>query len=194
MSAAAEGKSGAEAVAMRQAEPGDVRQLLAIEHAAFATDRLSARSLRALVGAESAALVVAAAGPRIAGYAAVLFRRRSRVARLYSIAVAADFAGRKLGRHLLGAAEAQALRRGCERLRLEVRLDNPAAAALYRKAGYLGIGERADYYEDGAPALRFEKALARAPRDSEPRKAQGLAAASADADAADRPAHPSRAG
>ena len=144
----------------RRAEPGDLDALLAIENAAFQTDRLSRRSLRALISSKTAAVIAAELSGRMAGYAALLFRAGSGAGRLYSIALAKEFAGRGIGRGLLAEAEAEALRRGCPSLRLEVRADNARAAALYRAADYMPIGERAGYYEDGATALRFEKALA----------------------------------
>lgn len=144
---------------IRNAEPRDIDALVAIENAAFQTDRLSRRSLRALISKETTAIVVAELDSRVAGYAALLFRAGSRTARLYSIAVASEFGGRRIGGQLLAAAEAEALRRGRDRLRLEVRADNGRAAALYRDAGYHPNGERTDYYEDGATALRFTKEL-----------------------------------
>jgi [ribosomal protein S18]-alanine N-acetyltransferase len=41
-----------------------------------------------------------------------------------------------------------------------VRTDNPAAQSLYARRGYRRFGRREGYYEDGAAALRYEKALA----------------------------------
>ncbi len=42
-------------------------------------------------------------------------------------------------------------------MRLEVRIDNAPAIALYEKSGYRSFGAVEDYYQDGAAALRFEK-------------------------------------
>jgi ribosomal protein S18 acetylase RimI-like enzyme len=44
-------------------------------------------------------------------------------------------------------------------LRLEVRIDNKRAIALYEKNGYARFDEIEDYYEDGATAVRMEKGL-----------------------------------
>ena len=38
-------------------------------------------------------------------------------------------------------------------------LDNPAAQRLYERKGYRRFGLKSGYYEDGADALRYEKAL-----------------------------------
>jgi len=42
---------------------------------------------------------------------------------------------------------------------LEVRADNARAIALYEERGYEKFGTVADYYEDGASALRYRKRL-----------------------------------
>ncbi|MFX9038806.1 GNAT family N-acetyltransferase, partial [Acinetobacter baumannii] len=52
-----------------------------------------------------------------------------------------------------------ARQRGAGILRLEVRVDNPSAIALYRALGFHDFAMRRDYYDDGTDALRFEKAL-----------------------------------
>jgi ribosomal protein S18 acetylase RimI-like enzyme len=146
-------------VTIRSARAEDVEALLAIEQQVFSTDLLSRRSFHRYLTVPSAAVVVAAHADAAIGYAIVLFRRGSPIARLYSIAVAPHLAGRRIGATLLSAAEEAALGRDCAVLRLEVREDNGAAIARYQKSGYRPFGRFRAYYEDGAPALRFEKAL-----------------------------------
>lgn len=146
--------------ASRPAEPGDLDGLLALEHAAFASDRLDRRALRHAIGSRSIlALVVDGQDRGIAAYALVETRRGSAIGRLSSIAVSPAAAGRGTGRALLRDAEAAAAGAGCRLLRLEVRADNAAAIRLYEREGYVLIGREPDYYEDGETALRFEKAL-----------------------------------
>jgi ribosomal protein S18 acetylase RimI-like enzyme len=149
-----------EATIIRPATGGDLEALVALEQHAFATDRISRRGFRRLVGSGSAAVLVAEIDGCLAGYALVLFRTGNAIARLYSIAAARGFAGRGVGASLLAAAETAGLARGASRLRLEVRETNAPALALYHKAGYRLFGRRPRYYQDGAPALRFEKRLA----------------------------------
>jgi ribosomal-protein-alanine acetyltransferase len=138
----------------------DLPALLAIENQAFSGDRLSRRSFQRFLSSQQAATLVAEHDGEIVGYALVLFRAGTVVARLYSIALAPRAAGRGLGVMLLGAAEQEAMQRGCALLRLEVREDNAAAVSLYSKSGYRQFGGRERYYQDGADALRFEKRLA----------------------------------
>ena len=143
---------------IRPARAVDVDALAAIENAAFDSDRISRRSFARLINSPSAAVLVAGPQESAEGYCVVLFRRGSRQARLYSIAVSNN-APRGLGRRLLAAAEAEALRRGAAMLRLEVRRDNGRAIALYERNAYRPAGEAPDYYADGMTALRYEKPL-----------------------------------
>ncbi|MGN6306135.1 MAG: peptidase C39 family protein [Mesorhizobium sp.] len=146
-------------VEIRKARASDVDALAAIENAVFPGDRISRRSFRTLIERETAEALVAEANRRVAGYAIVLLRTGSGVARLYSIAAAPGFGGQGVGRLLLDAAEEAAFRHERMLLRLEVREDNARAIQVYEKAGYRRIGREGDYYEDGASALRYEKTL-----------------------------------
>lgn len=143
----------------RDARPDDLPALLALE-AQFPGDRLSARQFRHHLANPSARLRVLLADGRAAGYTLVLLRRGARQARLYSIAVDAAQRGRGFGETLLRDAEKIARRAGRAALRLEVRADNRAALSLYEKAGYRRFGVHRGYYDDGADAVRLEKALA----------------------------------
>ncbi len=153
---------------IRAATLSDVDRLLELESVAFGSDRLSRRSFVRLVGAASAACRVVVEGGAVLGYALLLFRAGSRVARLYSLAVDAGHRGRGLAAALLADAERLARRRGCARLRLEVRADNPAAIRLYERTGYAFHALTAGYYADGAAARRYEKRLAAPARGPSP--------------------------
>lgn len=78
-----------------------------------------------------------------------------------TVAVAARSQGQGLGRRLLDELTAEARRRGCTQLYLEVRVDNDRAIALYAAAGFEKQGRRRDYYGPGADALVLRKRLAR---------------------------------
>jgi ribosomal protein S18 acetylase RimI-like enzyme len=146
-------------VEVRTARVSDVDALAAIENAVFPGDRISRRSFRQLIERETAETLIADSEGLVAGYAIVLFRKGSGLARLYSLAVAPGFAGKGIGRVLLGVAEEIAFAHGRMLLRLEVREDNLRAIAIYERAGYRRIGREPAYYEDGQPALRYEKTL-----------------------------------
>lgn len=145
---------------IRPATPDDIDALVELENAVFAADRISRRSFRALLSRPTARTIVAeTAEDGLLGYAMLLFRKGTALARLYSIAVSPKAARRGVGRLLLEKAEEAAVREDRLLLRLEVREDNAAAIALYREAGYRRIGRHPDYYADHMPALRFEKRL-----------------------------------
>lgn len=146
-------------IRVRHARAADFVRLVEIENAAFAIDRMSARQWRRHLANPGADVLVAERGGAIAGAAVVFFHARHGIARLYSIAVAPDARGAGIGEKLLAAAERNAARRGRERFRLEVRKDNAAARRLYERRGYRAFGTTAGYYEDGADAVRYEKAL-----------------------------------
>jgi ribosomal protein S18 acetylase RimI-like enzyme len=134
--------------------------LIALESRAFAYDRLARRSFTHLLHADSSSLTVAETNGVLSGYALVLFRRHSKIARLYSLAVHPENEGRALGSALLSAAEQAAVRRRASAMRLEVKPGNQRAMKLYWKSGYRQIAELGGYYGDGSSALRLEKALA----------------------------------
>jgi ribosomal-protein-alanine acetyltransferase len=144
---------------LRRATINDLDALVELENASFAVERMSARQWRRHLESLSAEIFVAIRERRVVGAAVLFFRRSHRVARLYSIAVAASERGRGIGETLLNAVEQSARRRGCRVLRLEVRADNIAAQRLYERKGYRRFGHKPGYYEDGADALRYEKAL-----------------------------------
>lgn len=150
--------SGSRAV-IRGAKLRDLPDLERIEAASFDGDRLSRRSFRRLLTSRSCDVLVAEIGKTLAGYAMVFYRASTDIARLYSIATTAEARGQGVGRALAEAALSAASKRGKTRFRLEVREDNGGAIALYRKLGFSEFGRREKYYEDGAPALRFEKTL-----------------------------------
>jgi ribosomal protein S18 acetylase RimI-like enzyme len=137
----------------------DLDALMALERAVFRTDILSRRSFRRFLAAPSASLIVAEDGGKLAGYALVLYPPRSKLARLYSIAVAPHIGRRGVGPLLLAAAERAARRRHRRAMRLEVHEHNTRAIARYEKSGYRLFGRHRGYYDDRADALRFDKPL-----------------------------------
>lgn len=143
----------------RPAGLADIAALIRIEDAVFPGDRLERRHFRYAIRSATMVVLLLAVPDGLLGYVMIEFGRRRRVSRVSSLAVAPEAEGRGYGRRLLAAAEAETRRRGCDRVRLEVRADNARAAALYDAAGYRRIGEVAEFYEDGEAAIRYEKAL-----------------------------------
>ncbi len=146
-------------VRVRRAVPADLDDLIDLENATFSSDRLSPRQWKHHIGSERASVLVVELDGHLRAAAVLFFRKGSRPGRLYSLAVAANLRGRGIGETLLEACEAEVAARGCSRLRLEVRSDNDPAQRLYERRGYHMFASRLGYYDDGATALCYEKAL-----------------------------------
>lgn len=163
-------KSRARPFALRAAQPADIDALERIENASFDSDRISRRSFRNFLTRGPARIIVAEIDGDIVGYALVLFRAGTALARLYSIAVTGEHAGLGIARALIARAEEIAYDCGCVFLRLEVREDNARAVRLYEDLGYRQFGRYLGYYADRVNALRYEKWLSDedAPRPPSP--------------------------
>ena len=146
--------------AIRRVTRADVDALLALEEATFDSDRISRAQWRRHIGSDSAAVFVGGATDSIDAAAVVFYRRNTHAARLYSLAVDTHARGTGLGGALLAVVEADARARGCASMRLEVRIDNPSAIALYERRGYARIVRLPRFYEDGADGWRYVKVLA----------------------------------
>ena len=146
-------------IVVREARQSDLDAIARLENESFESDRVSRRSLREFLRAKHRPVIAATIDDEIAGYALVALRKGARAVRIYSLAVAARFARRGVGRALLQACEAYARRHGRSALTLEVRYDNARAIGLYQSWGFRLVGEHARYYCDGATALRYEKSL-----------------------------------
>jgi ribosomal protein S18 acetylase RimI-like enzyme len=130
-----------------------------LEKACFRTDRFSRRAFDWLLTRAFADVLCLTVDGEVQGCAIVVYRTGLPSARLYTLAVAPHLQGNGLGRRLLAAAERAARRRDRTALRLEVRLRNRAARAMYEQRGYRAVARLDPYYEDGAPALRLERDL-----------------------------------
>lgn len=136
-----------------------VNDLLALEATCFSTDRINRRNLRRLLRVPSAYCVGAYLGGELVGSMVILFRSNTRSARVYSLAVSQAARGMGIGSKMMANAEREARRRGCVRMRLEVRMDNIPAIRLYERLGFSETSILPGYYEDGAHAFVMRKEL-----------------------------------
>jgi [ribosomal protein S18]-alanine N-acetyltransferase len=146
-------------VCVRTARKQDLDAIHGIEGRSFDHDRFSRGTLNRLLSAPTTAFLVADIDGEVAGYAAVLFRVGTRVARLYSIAVDPARRGLGVAAALIATAENAARARGSRSVRLEVRASNKAALSLYERAGFTFLERKPGYYRNGEDALRLEKRL-----------------------------------
>ena len=143
-------------IQVRLAGRDDLDLIDDIEIDSFVADRFARRNLRRMLAARKTLFLLARIGGEPAGYLALAFRRGSVISRIYSIAVAPDHRGVGVAQAMLGAAIDLTARRGCAKIRLEVRKSNTGAITVYQRAGFHLRGIREAYYEDGEAALLFE--------------------------------------
>ena len=144
---------------IRQAQLSDLEALVKLENVSFETDRLSRRSFRHWLSADHRALLVVDVEGKVAGYILIIYHPGTRLARIYSLAVAPAYRKLGLARALIMAGEQIAEEDGRLYLRLEVSVTNTAAIKLYESIGYQQFGIYRDYYEDHKDALRYQKLI-----------------------------------
>ncbi len=125
----------------------------------FPSDRMSARSVRNFLRAPSAYVWVVEAANELVGSLVLLTRKGVHSARIYSVIVLPQMRGQGLAAKLVADAEAQTRKLGLSAVTLEVRDDNAAARALYRKLGYVEEKSLPAFYDDGSDGLRLRKLL-----------------------------------
>lgn len=144
---------------LKRATLHDLPALLDLEETCFTEDRLSKRSYQSLLKKETADIFIATSNKIAVGSAVVFFRKNSKTARLYSLAVKKPYRKQGIAHRLTRLYESKARLRGCQTIVLEVRPDNKAAIQFYLKEGYEPFDRYKRFYEDGADALRMKKLL-----------------------------------
>jgi [ribosomal protein S18]-alanine N-acetyltransferase len=132
----------------------DLGAVLGLEHDLFGEEAWSRQMLEGELAEQprSRHYLVAEDDGVIVGYGGLLAAADQ--ADVLTLAVAAGRWGRGTGSALLEALLAEAARRGCTEVFLEVRTDNARAQQLYRRYGFAEIGIRKGYYQpSGADAL-----------------------------------------
>ena len=158
-------------VVLRPMVGNDVPAVAKLEVALFGEEAWSPDMLASELAAEPGKYyLVAAEEGVIAGYAGLLAPGGGQ-ADVLTVGVAHDRWGEGIGAALVESLLAEAGRRGCTEVFLEVRTDNDRAQRLYRRYGFVGIGVRRGYYQpSGADALvmRYVIAPARPGRSAAP--------------------------
>ena len=135
---------------LRRATVDDLDPIMEIEHAVFPTDAWSRQSMRSELASAHGYYLVAfdqSAPGEFVGYAGLLAPRGAQQADIQSLAVVESARRRGLARTLVQALVAEARDRGAREVFLEVRVDNPAAQALYDSLGFERLGVRKGYYQ-----------------------------------------------
>jgi ribosomal-protein-alanine N-acetyltransferase len=139
----------------------DIDTVLPMEQGLFGEESWSRQMLEGELAEQplSRYYVVADEDGLVSGYAGLMVAGAQ--ADVLTLAVAPDRWGRGTGSALLEALLAEAERRGCVEVFLEVRIDNMRAQRLYRKYGFTEIGVRKGYYQpSGTDALVMRRDVA----------------------------------
>jgi [ribosomal protein S18]-alanine N-acetyltransferase len=149
---------------LRLMTAADIEAVLPLEQGLFGEESWSRQMLEGELAEQpgSRYYVVADDNGVITGYAGLLLAGAQ--ADVLTLAVAADRWGEGIGTALLEALLAEADRRGCTQVFLEVRIDNMRAQRLYRRYGFTEIGIRKAYYQpSGTDALVMRREAASGP-------------------------------
>ncbi|WP_113906603.1 GNAT family N-acetyltransferase/peptidase C39 family protein [Aliidiomarina celeris] len=137
--------------------------LLSINQRSAPYDALSRRSFRRFIDHEQGQCVVLeVAQPQgwlCVGYAILLYRKATRLARLYSLAIDPDWQGQGLGSELMAYVENHARNTYSLFLRLEVNANDNGSLAFCSGRGYKQLGLKAAYFDDASDALVLQKQL-----------------------------------
>ena len=138
---------------VRPATDDDLPALLALEQECFGPAAWSEASLLVELSEvpDTRHVVVLEDDDAVAGYGVLL--AVGDAADVQRVAVARTRRRAGAGQRILQALLAEAERRGCVRVLLEVAADNAAARALYEAAGFAVIAHRRDYYGVGRHAV-----------------------------------------
>jgi [ribosomal protein S18]-alanine N-acetyltransferase len=141
-------------VVLRPMRWWDIEHLMALEAELFGGDAWAETMFWSeLAEHDTRRYVVAEEDGRVVGYAGLCVYAPLE-AYVQTIGVASSAQRRGIGRMLLVDLLAEAERRGCARVDLEVRADNDAALELYEQHGFRAIGVRRGYYQpSGADAV-----------------------------------------
>ena len=134
-----------EEVIYRRMTAEDVRRVWELENICFRTP-WSFNSLMGELSNDVAYYVVAVVGGLVVGYAGVWIMLDE--AHMTNIAVDPDHRCRGIARGMILRLMETALRRGAERMTLEVRENNHTAQRLYASLGFAYAGTRKRYYTD----------------------------------------------
>ena len=134
--------------------------VMAHEREMFGAESWSRSSYRDELADTTYRYYVAAEDPdgALLGWAGVLVVRED--AQILTIGVVPSARRRGIGQALLDELLAEAKRRGATAVFLEVRLENEAAQALYRRNGFTDLRVRRGYYDNGrADGLEMTREL-----------------------------------
>jgi len=144
---------------IRNATKDDLEKILEIERASFKrADAFSLALFKKYLKELGESFFVVSDKPNsIVGYA--ILGEEEGKDYLLSIAIHPKKRNQGFATSLLKFLEFKCYEKGLTKLTLEVRVNNKKAIAMYKNLGFVEVGKKKDFYEDGADALVMEKSL-----------------------------------
>ena len=148
---------------IRKASLADLEQVLSVERAGFPSkDAYNRRQFRRILSPTAQGIVqVDEEAGELRGLIALRWRKGSRVGSVDDLVVRPEHRGKGIGRALLEAGAAWAIRRGLQTLSVEVRTTNVPARTLYESSGFTLHKLLKDYYGTRQHGVRLRKTLGR---------------------------------
>ncbi len=141
---------------IRRAEPSDLSRIVEIEGLCFPEETAFPPGMFAYL-IRYAITLVALEDDIITGF--IIGFADGETGFIYTLDVHPDYRRKGIGSMLISALEERLRAARAKRIRLEAALNNPAALALYRKAGYSEREMLRNYYGRGKHAVRMWKVL-----------------------------------
>ncbi len=142
---------------LRPATPADLEGIYRIEIACFKQRRFRRDHVDWILHNERALTLVEDANTHLDGAIMLLFE--GQICRVLSVATMPEKRRNGLGTEMMQAAEAEARKRSCAQIRLEVSTRNYGAIEFYRGLGYKTDGVLYGYYSWGEDAYSMVFAL-----------------------------------
>jgi len=134
---------------IRNLEPQDLDSLIQLASGTPEAPRWSRRDYEKVLRAEPPFLrfgLVAVVGEQLAGFAVACYLAQEAAAEVESLVVAEPYRRLGIGSALVRDCMAWSAKAGAAKVRLEVRMSNAAAIALYQRQGFSAAGIRRAYY------------------------------------------------
>lgn len=145
---------------IRPATEHDLPAIMDLENTLFPTDAWASETMRAELASPHTTYLVDDDAGDVIGYAGL--RVVGADGDIQTIGVRGDAQRRGTGRTLLRTLIDRAREQHARQVFLDVRVDNPAAIALYDSEGFVEIGRRRGYYQpDGVDAVVMRLDLTR---------------------------------
>lgn len=143
---------------IREMCDGDLLQVLELEESLFSSEAWDREGfLYELHDNPYAMIYVAVDADKIIGFVDLWIMYDQ--AQIADIAVGREYQKKGIGQQLMYKAVAEAVKKQCDVMSLEVRVFNEKAIALYKKNDFINAGLRKKYYADGEDAVLMVKPL-----------------------------------